>query len=95
MQLAMENRFQLGPCTNAADVLRYPQLLARDYWKEIEHPELGTSLKYPGGAVMTTGGYCGVKRRAPLIGEHNSEIYQKELKMSARKLRALKESHVI
>ena len=95
VQLAMENRFQLGPCNNAADVLQYPQLLARDYWKEIEHPELGTSLKYPGGAVMTTGGYCGIRRRAPFIGEHNNEIYQKELGISARKLRALKESRVI
>ena len=95
VQLAMENRFQLGPCNNAADVLQYPQLIARDYWKDIEHPELGTSLKYPGGAVLTTGGYCGVRRQAPLIGEHNNEIYQKELKMSDREVSAFKKRRVI
>ncbi|OGO33292.1 MAG: hypothetical protein A2Z29_05320 [Chloroflexi bacterium RBG_16_56_11] len=75
LKLATENRFQLGPCNNAEDILKYPQLEARGFWKEIEHPELGATLKYPGGAVVTTQGYVGVKRRAPLIGEHNGEIF--------------------
>ena len=94
LQLATENRFQLGPCNNAADVLKYPQLIARDFWKEVEHPELGASLKYPGGAVVTTQGYCGIRHRAPLIGEHNDEIYR-ELGMSADEVLALKEQGVI
>ncbi len=95
LEIAIENRFQIGPSNNAADVLRYPQLQERDFWKEIEHPELGTSLKYPGGAVVTTQGYCGIRFRAPLIGEHNDETYGKLLGMSAREIRTLKESHVI
>ncbi len=94
LKLATENRFQLGPCNNAGDVLKYPQLLDRGFWKEIEHPELGTSLKYPGGAVMTTQGQIGIRHRAPLIGEHNDEIYQ-ELGMSPDELAALKEQKVI
>jgi len=94
LKLATENRFQLGPCNNAGDVLKYPQLLNRGFWKEIEHPELGTSLKYPGGAVMTTQGQIGIRHRAPLIGEHNDEIYQ-ELGMSPDELAALKEQKVI
>ncbi len=94
LKLATENRFQLGPCNNAEDILKYPQLKARKFWKEIEHPELGTSLKYPGGAVVTTQGYVGVRRRAPLIGEHNGEIY-KELGLSADELKALKKQRVI
>ena len=94
LELATENRFQLGPCNNAEDVLKYPQLKDRGFWKEIEHPELGTSLKYPGGAVVTTQGYIGVKQRAPLIGEHNDEIYQ-ELGLSAGEIQDLKEKKVI
>ena len=84
LQMAVQNRFQIGPCNDAEDVLKHPQLAARNFWKDIEHPELGTSLKYPGGAVKPRRGYCGIRRRAPLIGEHNAEIYQKELEMSAR-----------
>ena len=94
LKLAVENRFQLGPCNNAGDILKYPQLKARKFWKEIEHPELGKSLKYPGGAVVTTQGYVGVRKRAPHIGEHNGEIY-KELGISADELKALKKQKVI
>ena len=64
LKLAMENRFQLGPCNNAEDVLKHPQLEARKFWKEIDHPELG-KLKFPGGAVMTTQGYVGPRASAP------------------------------
>jgi len=73
LKLATENRFQLGPCNNAEDVLKHPQLAARKFWKEIEHPGIGT-LKYPGGAVVTTQGYVGPRTRAPKIGENNDEI---------------------
>jgi crotonobetainyl-CoA:carnitine CoA-transferase CaiB-like acyl-CoA transferase len=93
LKLAVENRFQLGPCNNAADVLKHPQLKARNFWKEIEHHEIG-NLKYPGGAVVTTQGYVGVKRRAPLIGEHNEEIYKK-LGISTEELKTLKMQKVI
>ena len=95
LKLAIENRFQLGPCHNAADILRYPQLQARGFWQDIEHPELGTSIKYPGGAVVTTQGYCGIRRRAPLIGEHDEDIYKKELGMSAKEMAALKKKGII
>ncbi|MFH1647944.1 MAG: CoA transferase [Chloroflexota bacterium] len=94
LKLATENRFQLGPCNNAGDILKYPQLQARGFWKEIEHPELGASLKYPGGAVVTTQGYVGVKRRAPRIGEHNEEVYQ-ELGLSTAELAELKDKRII
>jgi crotonobetainyl-CoA:carnitine CoA-transferase CaiB-like acyl-CoA transferase len=73
LKLAVENRFQLGPCNNAEDVLKHPQLEARKFWKEIDYPGIGR-LKYPGGAVVTTQGYVGPRQRAPRIGEHNDEI---------------------
>jgi crotonobetainyl-CoA:carnitine CoA-transferase CaiB-like acyl-CoA transferase len=73
LKLAVENRFQLGPCNNSEDVLKHPQLEARKFWKEIDYPGIGR-LKYPGGAVMTTQGYIGPRQRAPHIGEHNDEI---------------------
>jgi crotonobetainyl-CoA:carnitine CoA-transferase CaiB-like acyl-CoA transferase len=95
LEMSVKNRFQLGPCNNAADALSHPQLAARGFWKEIEHPELGTKLKYPGGAVVMTEGYCGPRRRAPLIGEHNDEIYRELLGMSAGEVAALKEDRII
>jgi benzylsuccinate CoA-transferase BbsE subunit len=94
LDMAVENRFQLGPCNNAQDILKHPQLQARGYWQEIEHPELGASLKFPGGAVMTTNGYVGPKHRAPRIGEHNDEIYR-EIGLSPADIESLSKKKVI
>jgi crotonobetainyl-CoA:carnitine CoA-transferase CaiB-like acyl-CoA transferase len=94
LDLAIKNRFQLGPCNDAEDVLKHPQLAERNFWKEIDYPELGTSFKYPGGAVQMSDYDCGPHTRAPHIGEHNAEIY-KQLRISARKMDELKAAGVI
>ncbi len=94
LDMAVENRFQLGPCNNAEDILAHPQLKARGFWQDIDHPELGTSLKFPGGAVKTTQGYVGPRRRAPRIGEHNSEVFG-ALGLSETELADLKKKRVI
>lgn len=95
LQLAIKNRFQIGPCNDASDVLAHPQLAERNFWKEIEHPDLGITLKYPGGAVTTTGGYCGIRTRSPRIGEHNTEIYLTEMGLSPEEISNLKKQSVI
>ena len=74
LKLAVENRFQLGPCNNAQDILNHPQLEARKFWQEIDYPETGRKFKYPGGAVVSSEKYVGPYKRAPKIGEHNDEI---------------------
>lgn len=94
LDLAIKNRFQLGPCNDAADVLKHPQLAERNFWKEIDYPELGTSFKYPGWAVKMSEKDCGPRIRAPRIGEHNAEIY-KQIKISTKKLGDLKAAGVI
>jgi crotonobetainyl-CoA:carnitine CoA-transferase CaiB-like acyl-CoA transferase len=71
-----------------------PQLEARDYWKEVEYPELKDTLVYPGALYKSTE-ICWQTRPAPLIGEHNDEIYEKELGLSGKSLTILKHTGVI
>jgi len=52
-------------------------------------------IRGPGGFVKLSDGECRIRRRAPLIGEHNEEIYGKELGLSRRELLALKERQII
>jgi crotonobetainyl-CoA:carnitine CoA-transferase CaiB-like acyl-CoA transferase len=52
-------------------------------------------MTYPGGFIKSTEMTCGIRRRAPLIGEHNEEIYKKELGLSAEELMVLKQSGII
>lgn len=92
---ALKHGVQLYPVSTPADMLESPQLAARDFWQEVEHPELGTSITYPGSFVYTPEAPSRISRRAPLIGEHNEEIYEEELGISKEKLSMLKQAGVI
>jgi crotonobetainyl-CoA:carnitine CoA-transferase CaiB-like acyl-CoA transferase len=69
----------LYPVATAADIPGNIQLEARDFWVKLDHPELGTSITYPGAFAATSDVPPRVSRRAPLIGEHNDEVFE-ELK---------------
>jgi len=92
---AIKRGIQIVPALTAKETREFPQLAARGYWVEIEHPELETTITYPGGFIKSTEMTCGIRRRAPLIGEHNEEIYKKELGLSAEELTVLKQSGII
>jgi crotonobetainyl-CoA:carnitine CoA-transferase CaiB-like acyl-CoA transferase len=92
---AVKRGIQIVPACTAKETLEFPQLAARDYWTEVPHPELGTTITYPGGFVRATETACQIRHRAPLIGEHNQEVYGKVLGLSKAELRALKQSKVI
>ena len=61
----------------------------------MEHPELGRSFVYPGEAAIYNGSPWRISRRAPLIGEHNQDIFCGELGLSRHELAMLAESCVI
>jgi benzylsuccinate CoA-transferase BbsE subunit len=92
---AMARRIMLLPLLTPKEQLEFPQFVERDYWIEVEHPELDTKITYPGGFVKLSDAECGIRRRAPLIGEHNDEIYKKELGMSTEDLVVMKQRGVI
>lgn len=88
-------RDMLGyPVATPRENLNDPQLRARDYWAQVEHPELGATLTYPGAFARFSETTCGIRRRAPGIGEHNEEVYR-ELGLSRAELAALKGANVI
>jgi crotonobetainyl-CoA:carnitine CoA-transferase CaiB-like acyl-CoA transferase len=62
---------------------------------KVEHPELGNSLSYCGPFVKMSETPLKIKRRPPLIGEHNEEVYEEELHFRREELLFLKQSHVI
>ena len=74
-QLAQEKGLLIAPCNTVEDVVHSPQLAARDFWQEVEHPELGRSFLYPGPFARLSATPIAYRRRAPLLGEHNVEVY--------------------
>jgi crotonobetainyl-CoA:carnitine CoA-transferase CaiB-like acyl-CoA transferase len=82
LALAIEKGFLFAPVTSIEEVVESPQLRSRDYFKDLAHPELGRSFRYPGPFVKFSKSPIKYRRRPPLIGEHNREIYCDELGMS-------------
>ncbi|MFC1971759.1 CaiB/BaiF CoA transferase family protein, partial [Chloroflexota bacterium] len=83
---AVEKSIILVPLQSVKDILESPQLAARDYFVQVYHPELGETITYPGAPVKLSEAPWKISRRAPLIGEHNSEIYEQELGVSLEQL---------
>ncbi|MBN2239506.1 MAG: CoA transferase [Dehalococcoidales bacterium] len=92
---ATENELFLAPVSDTEDLLENPQLKSREFWVRLEHPELEDSITYPGPFVKMSETPVTVRHRAPLIGEHNIEIYRDELGISASELITLKQAGVI
>lgn len=90
------SRGMLGyPVSTAREILEDPQLKARGFWQTVDHPELGTSLLYPGAFAKFSSAECPLRRRAPLIGEHNEEVYGKELGLKSAEMGQLKENGIL
>ncbi|MFC1909139.1 CaiB/BaiF CoA transferase family protein [Chloroflexota bacterium] len=92
---AMQRGIGVCPVSGMKDLMENPQLGAREFWVDITHPELGETITYPGVAVVASETPCRIRRRAPLIGEHNQEIYEKELGFTETELSTLKQDKVI
>jgi len=97
VQGSLDRRILLFPVATPSALQDHPQLEARGYFKELEHPELGATVQYPGAFVKSGDGgdIAGIYRRPPLIGEHNTEIFQGELGITGSELESLKRSGVI
>jgi benzylsuccinate CoA-transferase BbsE subunit len=92
---ALERNIVLYPVYTHAEVLEDAQLADRGYWVEVKHPKLGASITYPGAFWHASEVPPRISRRAPLIGEHNQEIFEKELGMSRQEILTLKQAEVI
>ncbi|MBI2832354.1 MAG: CoA transferase [Chloroflexi bacterium] len=92
---AQEGRITLAPASTASELATSEQLQARGFWIELPHPELGESLKYAGPWAKLSDEEIRIERRAPLIGEHNREIYLEELGMSDDELTSLSQAGVV
>ena len=92
---AQERGFTWGAVRAPEALLDDPHLRDRGFWKEVEHPELGRSFVYPGEAAIYNGSPRRISRRAPLIGEHNTDIFCDELGLSRGELAVLAENRAI
>jgi crotonobetainyl-CoA:carnitine CoA-transferase CaiB-like acyl-CoA transferase len=92
---AQKRRLQLSMVSTVEDLLESPQLEALSYFQEVKHDELGDTLTYPGAPYHLSDTPWRIARRAPLIGEHNAEIYEGELGLSKKEIAELQRKTII
>lgn len=92
---AVKRGIMMAPCATMADIVANRQLEARGFWQEVEHPELGDVITYPGAPVRLSGTPWRMHCRAPLIGEHNDDIYTRELHLTSEEIATMKSRNII
>lgn len=74
------------------DVAHYQQ---RDYWREIEHPEIGRAIPYPRGPFDCDALGIEPRGRAPHLGANTDSILTQDLGLSAEAISVLRDSGAI
>jgi benzylsuccinate CoA-transferase BbsE subunit len=87
---SVERGIMLDKVCDSSDTLASTQLEARDFWVDLEHEELGRSIRYPGAFGIFSLTPLKLCHRAPRIGEHNQEILGGELCISSNELADMK-----
>jgi crotonobetainyl-CoA:carnitine CoA-transferase CaiB-like acyl-CoA transferase len=74
LELALDRSLLIAPVATVEEVVKSGQLAAREYWRQLNHPELGTTMRYPGPFARFSETPITYRHRPPTIGEHNQEI---------------------
>ncbi|MDP6576295.1 MAG: CoA transferase [Dehalococcoidales bacterium] len=91
---AAKARYPVAPVYNTEELLNNPHYREREFFVDIEHPRAG-KLTYPGAPFKMSGGGYAIRRPAPLLGQHNKEVYCGLLGYSEYDLSTLRSSGVI
>jgi len=91
---AQEAGVPLGPVRTVAEVMAWEQARERGFFAEIEHPEAGR-MEYPTTSCRFSETPWEAERPAPLLGQHNDEVYCGRLGYSRRDLARLSAAGVI
>ena len=93
-EMAKAKGIPMGPINSIDEVLAAEQLKARGYFVEWEHPEAGT-LTYPGAPCKLPKTPWSIRRPAPLLGQHNEEVYCRRLGYTREELVKMYEVGII
>jgi len=94
MKALEEVKVPCGPIMNLEQVVNDPQVKARNMIVDMEHHEAGKFM-VPGVPIQFSETPAAIRSFAPDLGQHNFEIYEKELGLSREEVEALQKDGVI
>ena len=84
----------IGMVTTVEDLVASEQLQARGFFVEVEHPEMG-KVKCPTASYRFSKTPLRFVRPAPLLGEHNEEVFGKRLGYTREELSRMRGAGII
>jgi benzylsuccinate CoA-transferase BbsE subunit len=87
--------FPWAEVTSIEELVGSPQLRERDFWVEIEPPVSGSKYRFPGAMAKMSRSTWQVGGGVPGAGEHNTDIYRRELGLSAEDIEALSQEGIV
>ena len=93
-KLCMEHKVPCAPVRTIEDVVRDSHLQERGYFVEMDHPVAGRQV-YPGSAFRLRRTPGGVDSPAPLLGQHNIDVYCGRLGLSQYEVGRLRMAGII
>ena len=91
---AAEYRMLFGLVQTPSELAQCPQLESRNFFREIEHPELGT-VRVPAELFKLNETPYRLERPAPTLGQHNREIFVEGLEYDEQQFTQLRQLNVI
>ena len=91
---AQELRILSGAILTVEDLVTDEHYSGRGVWDEIEHPVAGT-FTYPGRPMVMSASPRPNPEPAPLLGEHNEEVFVGELGIESAELERLRSQGVV
>lgn len=91
---AAKRRILFGIAQDPADLLACPQLAARGYWVEVDHPATGP-LPHAGPPLRMPVTPWQLRRPAPLLGQHTDQVLTEDLGLSAAGIARLRDEGVV
>jgi crotonobetainyl-CoA:carnitine CoA-transferase CaiB-like acyl-CoA transferase len=89
-----EKRVPFAPVSTMGDLLNSEHLKARGFFVEIPHPEAGVQV-YPGAPLKYGATPWEIRMPAPVLGQHNAEIFGARLGLGAARLAEFHRAGVI
>ncbi|MDE2891318.1 MAG: CoA transferase [Chloroflexota bacterium] len=74
-EAATRHNFLLYPSATSADTLANAQLQSREFWRDVHHPEIGRTVRFPGAIAKCDRPVPPQTHPAPALGQHNDEVF--------------------
>ncbi|GHH96774.1 CaiB/BaiF CoA transferase family protein [Neobacillus kokaensis] len=94
IQLGTEWRIPVNPVPTFEEMLSFPQYKEREFFVEVDHPVMGR-VAQPGAPYRMSETPWKINSPAPLLGEHNSNVYNGLMGYSEAELKSMAADGVI